>query len=238
MKWFVFLVLTVWSVTFSQGTESLDLVDCPTAGIPMSGEYQLNLTIEPEGGSLFTLRVGFLDRFLIGFSYGGTEIIGSGEPQWNPRVEFIAKVRVIDELNYLPAISFGFNSQGHGRYLEEESRYQMKSKGFYVAAGKNLNVFGRLGVHGGANYSLEKVDGDALNFYAGIEKVFVDQLGIIMEYDAGLNDRLMDGGCLSCGVRWYVQDVFTVDFIFKNLNGDGVDPSVQRGLRISYLGYL
>lgn len=238
------LLFLLPSMTSPQVVESLDLIDCPTPGLLMSGGYQLDLTMEPDGGSLFTLRIGFLDRFLIGFSYGGTEIIGSGEPEWNPRVEFIAKARLIDELAYLPAVATGFNSQGHGKYFEQDGRYETKSKGFYLVAGKNLELLGRFAIQGGANYSLERNDQSVLNFFFGIEKNFGDQLSIIGEYDFGLNDNLLDGkfgegsGYLNCGLKWLIQEGFSLNLTFKNLNGNGVDARVKRGFKISYVAYL
>lgn len=232
------LLLLVPNIVFGQVVESLDLVDCPTPGLLMSGGYQLDLTMEPEGGSLLTLRIGFLDRFLIGFSYGGTEIIGSGEPEWNPRVEFIAKARLIDESDFFPGVAAGFNSQGHGRYSKEDGRYEIKSKGFYLAAGKNMEILGPLGIDGGINYSLEKNNQDVLNFFLGIEKIFGEQFGIMGEYDLALNDGLVNGGYLNCGLKWFIQGGFMIELLFKNLNGNGVNPRVKRGVRISYIGYL
>lgn len=240
----ILLLFLLPSLVFSQIVESLDLVDCPTPGLLMSAGYQLDLTMEPNGGSIFTLRIGFLDRFFVGFAYGGTEIIGSGEPEWNPRVEFVTRARLIDELDYFPAVSTGFNSQGHGEYSTEDGRYEMKSKGFYLVAGKNLELLGRLGVHGGTNYSLERSDQAALNFFFAIEKNFSDQLTITGEYDFALNDNQVDGkfgegsGYLNCALKWYIHEGFSVDLIFKNLNGNSVDTRVRRGLRISYVGYL
>ncbi len=242
--WILSLLFLLPGTAFPQIVESLDLIDCPTPGLLMSGGYEFDLTLEPNGGSIFTLRIGFLDRFLVGFSYGGTEIIGSGEPEWNPRVEFVAKARLVDELDYLPALTAGFDSQGHGKYSAQDARYEMKSKGFYLVAGKNLELLGRLGIHGGANYSLERSDQTGLNFLLGIEKDFSDQLSLIGEYDFALNDNLVDekygegSGYLNCGFRWHIHEGFSIDFIFKNLNGNGADTKVKRGLKISYIGYL
>ena len=245
MRYYIVVALClVPSLAVSQTTESLDMVDCPTPGLLMSAGYQLGLTMEPNGGSIFSLRIGFLDRFLIGFSYGGTEIIGSGDPDWNPRVEFVAKARLVDELDYLPSVAAGFNSQGHGKYSDDLKRYELKSKGFYLAAGKNLEILGYLAVQGGLNYSLERSDQSALNFFLGIEKGLSPQFSIVAEYDFGLDDNLPDGrfgednGYLNCALKWYIQEGFSLDFIFKNLNGNRVDSRVKRGLRITYLGYL
>lgn len=245
MRYYVVVALSlVPCLALPQTTESLDMVDCPTPGLLMSAGYQLGLTMEPNGGSILSLRIGFLDRFLIGFSYGGTEIIGSGDPEWNPRVEFMAKARLVDELGYFPAVAAGFNSQGHGEYSNEFKRYELKSKGFYLVAGKNLEILGYLAVHGGMNYSLERSDQTALNFFLGIEKGLSTQFSIVAEYDFALNDNLEDGmfgednGYLNCALKWYIQEGFSLDFTFKNLNGNRVDSRVKRGLRITYLGYL
>jgi hypothetical protein len=238
------LLLTLPALVSSQMTESLDLVDCPTAGLLMSAGYQMDLTVEPEGGSIFTLRIGFLDRFLIGFSYGGSEIIGSGEPDWNPRVEFNARLRVLDEAFYAPAVAVGFNSQGSGRYIDSDGRYRLKSKGFYAVAGKHMEFLGSLGAHGGINYSLERADQSAMDIFLGVEQILADQLSIMLEYDFALDDNLSDGrygeggGYLNCGIRWLVQEGFFLDLALKNLNGNRADPRVQRGVRISYIGYL
>lgn len=242
--WIVYLLFLLPGIVSPQIVETLDLIDCPAPGLLMSAGYQLDLTMEPNGGSIFALRMGFLDRLLIGFSYGGTEIIGSGEPDWNPRVEFKVKARLVDESVYLPGVAAGFDSQGHGKYSQQDGRYEIKSKGFYLVGGKNLQFAGGLGIHGGMNYSMERTDQTAVDFFWGIEKNFGDHLSMIGEYDFAVNDNVADerfgegGGYLNCGLKWFIQEGFSLTFIFKNLNGNRMDPRVKRGLKISYAGYL
>lgn len=107
------------------------LIDSPTALSVDRGAYGLETRLQPGGGILGGFRVGLTDHLSLGFSYGGFGIVGSGLPDWNPKVEFRAAYQLLEENIAAPALALGYDSQGYGYYLKDLERYETKSKGFY-----------------------------------------------------------------------------------------------------------
>jgi hypothetical protein len=182
-------------------------------------------------------EIAILDYVLLGVAYGGTDVIGYGEPDFNPYPAFQIKFRITNGGAVLPALSVGYDDMGQGRYIEnigqyptvkkpaliEYNRYAIKAKGFYAVASQEYGLFGALGLHLGMNYNIrEKKDDDSLNFFTGVEKSLGKHLMIMTTYDAGFNDdnenALGEGrGFLNTGIRWHVSDDFDLDFYITNL---------------------
>lgn len=226
------------------------LIDNPTASVLERGSYAFNTLVYPEGGTLFGVTIGLLDRASVGFSYGGLGVIGSGTPDWNPRVEFRARLILVEESFVLPAIALGFDSQGFGYYEDATERYQVKSKGFYAIASKHYAFLGTLGLHGGTNYSLEDGDGeDSMNFFFGVEKSLSPELSVLAEYDLAVNDNedndlFGEGvGYLNVGLSWIFAERLRIQFDLRNLleNSEGELKEIgqwSRGIQIDYLEYF
>ena len=226
------------------------LVDNPTAVVLERGSYAFDAIVYPQGGVLAGIIVGVLDSFAFGFCYGGLGVIGSGTPDWNPDVEFRARLRLIEESFALPAIALGFDSQGFGCYADSTQRYQVKSKGFYAVASKHYAFLGVMGLHGGVNYSLEDGDGeDAINMFFGVEKSISPELFLLVEYDLALNDNEdndMYGegrGYLNAGLCWFFAERLRIQFDVRNLleNSEGDLREIgqwSRGIQINYLEYF
>jgi hypothetical protein len=226
------------------------LVDSPTAVILERGSYAFDTVVYPDGGMLVGISVGLLNSFSFGFSYGGLGVIGSGNPDWNPRVEFRARLRLIEESFALPGVAVGFDSQGFGYFAEDTERYQVKSKGFYAVASKHYAFLGMMAFHGGVNYSLEDGDGeDAINIFLGFEKSLSPELTVVAEYDMALNDNedndaFGEGiGYLNVGLSWMFAESLRIQFDLRNLleNSEGDLKEIgqwSRGIQIDYLEYF
>ncbi len=236
----VFLLANA-GVGLSQQMQPTLLIDTPTAGTLDRGSYDVGLRLYPNGGVLGRISVGLSSRAMFGISFGGENIIGEGDIHWNPAPGIHLRYRIVDENIVLPAITVGFNSQGYGAYMKKESRYAIKSRGFFVAASKNYAFLGDLSFHGGANYSLEKGDGDTdLNFFAGTMKSLNSDLWVIAEYDFAINDNdnnsLGSGkGYLNAGLRWIFAKQLYVEFALKNIleNKKNI-PYANREIKIVY----
>ena len=205
----------------------LELIDTPTAQVLPRGGYDIWTRLLAGGDALFGARVGMFDIFTFGVSYGGARVFGGGDPDWNPRIEFYAKLRVVREGAY-PGVALGFDSQGFGPFDDRLDRYEMKSRGFYVAVDRTMPLLGYLGLHGGASISLEDNDGEkGPTLFAGIEKSLGDAVVFVTEYDLGLNDNKDNGvygeggGFLNTGLTWTVNERFSLDLQFRNLSGNG-----------------
>jgi hypothetical protein len=238
------------SLSFAQGTagdkakfEYRTLIDMPTAGILEKGFVGVGTDILPDGVLIAKIEVGVFDNVSFGISYGGANVIGAGRPKWYnlPGINF--RFRITNETVIIPAIALGFDSQGKGEYFESSNRYAIKSPGFYAAVSKNFGLLGYLSIHGTANYSLEKDDGDNfVNLMAGIEKTLGPNLSLIMDYDFTLNDNTTDlfgegNGYLNLGLRLSLGEGFTIGFDLRDLLDNKTwKPSIaDRSIKIEYI---
>jgi len=227
---FILLMASMSIFAFELNT----LIDSPTAGILQQGEAEISAKIYKNNGLLIGTRVGLFPRFMFGVNYGAEEIVGNEDPQWHDRVEFNAKIRLMDESNQLPAIAIGYDSQGHGNY--NNSRYDIKSKGVYLTASKNFFLLGNLGIHGGINYSLETEDNDdEPNLFFGFDKTIGDMVVLLAEYDTGWNDNdadVMKGrGFFNASLDLHFTEslilkVSFYDLLLNNINTRGCDRSI------------
>jgi hypothetical protein len=217
------------------------LIERPTANMLPKGNVDLDLRVFTEGGILGGIGIGLMDRFTLGFSFGGTQIIGSKEIDWNPRVEFAGKYLLFEEARSLPAIVVGFESQGYGAYNDSLKSYATKSAGFFVSATRSYQTFlGAVGLHGGINLSLENDDGDRdPSGYIGVDKSLNDQISILAEYNLRTNQNgsrsfTLDDGHLNVAIRWTFNRQLDLELDMKNLLRD----EVAREIRIILLESL
>ena len=218
------------------------LVDLPTAGMLSKGSFALDLDFYQQGGVLLGLSVGLLDRLSFGVSYGGTDLIGSGEPVMNSVPGVNVKIRIIEENIALPAIVLGIDTQGRDGYVKALRRYAIKSPGVYAAASKNYALLGFFSLHAGANYSFEHDDNDKdVNIFAGVEKSVGSVVSLLMEYNLASNDSngkaLGKGrGYLNAGLKWTVGGGLTLAVCLKDLakNSSNNISVANRTVKIEY----
>ncbi|MBM2845072.1 MAG: hypothetical protein HW407_384 [Bacteroidetes bacterium] len=227
----------------TEGTlEPRYLVDLPTAGMLSKGSFALDLDFYQQGGVLLGLSVGLLDKLSFGVSYGGTDLIGSGEPVMNSVPGVNIKIRIIEENVALPAIVLGFDTQGRDGYMKALSRYAIKSPGIYTSASKNYSLLGFFSIHGGANYTFERGDDDKdINFFAGVEKSVGSVVSLLMEYNLASDDSNGKAfgkgrGYLNAGVKWTVGGGLTLAVCLKDLaknSGNNITVA-NRTVKIEY----
>jgi len=239
------MIMSSSAIAQTEDFEPTMLIDTPTAGTLPRGSFNLDFRIFHNGGLLTGLSVGVFDRFMFGISYGGENIIGEGEVNWNPRAEVNARYRLYEESYSLPAISIGFNSQGYGAYMDKDSistgRYTIKSKGFYVVGSKNYSFLGLLGFHGGINLSLEDNDGDNdPNLFVGFDKSISSEISFVGEYDFAINDNednslVAKKGYLNSALKWNIGSNLNLEINVKNLlNNRKNVPDSNREIKIIY----
>lgn len=231
------------------------VVDNPSAWTRLRGEYAASIGVEP-----FVTRgeIGILDYLTVGVSYGGVGVFGTGQATMNPRPGFQGKFRITNGGPILPAISVGYDDQGHGKYYDfnprypgqnlDYDRYQFKAKGFYLVFSQEIDLLGALGLHLGASYNvIEDKDDDGVDVFASLEKTLGPYLVLLGAYSLGLNDDDPDNslgsgyGYLDAGVRWRVTDNFNLEFRFTNLLENqletlGEEGGYARRLDLLYVG--
>jgi hypothetical protein len=238
------------SNSFSQGTagesakyENRMLIDMPTAGILEKGFVGATSDVLPGGALVAILEVGVFDNISFGISYGGSNIIGAGSPGWYKYPGVNLRFRLFNESYSLPALTFGFDSQGKGLYFDSSGRYTVKSPGFFGAVSKNFAFMGFFSVHGTLNYTLENKDGDNyVNLNMGFEKTIGATLSVIGEYDLALNDNNTKyfgngNGYLNMGLRWVMGEGFTLGFDLRDLlnNKKWSPTTADRSIKIEYV---
>jgi hypothetical protein len=253
-KFILFLTISILipQIVCAQGTagenakyEYRQLIDMPTAGVIQKGSFGLNTELLPQGTLLVKLEAGILENLSFGISYGGSNIIGSGNIDWYPFPPGVnLRFRLFDESLVIPAITLGFDTQGKGQYYEDVNRYEIKAPGIFAAACKNFSVLGYLSLHGEVNYSiLEDDDGDNfVNLMVGAEKTIGSSFSVIAEYNFAFNDNSTDEfgegkGYLNMGIRWSISDGVTFGFDLRDLLGnDSFDTnSADRGMVIEFI---
>jgi len=223
------------------------LVDLPTAGTLPRGAYQIGLRLYSAGGAIGYTDIGLSSRFMMGISYGGTEIVSSKDPDWNPRIGFSLKFRVIDEMEYFPAVAIGFSDQGYGLFQSDFDRYTYKARGFYAVASRGFYFYKwTSGWHFGVNYSLEDDgDGDSdVNLFGGFDATFNYNLALLLEYDAGFNDDRGETpgvsgkgrGYLNLSIKWLFAQNLELEILLKDLLVNRRESStVTREVRMMYI---
>ncbi len=217
----------------------------PTAGMLPKGSLGFDSYFLAGGGLLVGISVGVLDRFSLGVSYGGNELIGSGTPMMNEVPGIALKVRILEESIGFPALAIGFDSQGQDGYIKGLSRYHIKSPGFYGVVSKNYTLLGFFSLHGGGNYSFETADEDRdVNFFAGVEKSIGPFVSVVLEFNSGLNDNdhqaLGKGrGYLNLAWNFSLGSGLTVGINFKDLfKNNGEVDGANRTVRLEYIKQL
>lgn len=228
------------------------LIDMPTAGTLPRGHYQIGTRLYPSGGAIGFTDIGLSNRLMIGISYGGQDVVSNKNPNWNPKIEFNLRFRPIDEIDYFPAVTFGFSSQGQGYWNTEIERYTFKSRGFYGVVSRSFYFYQwTAGWHAGVNYSLENtVDDDkALNFFLGFDATFKYNLAFLIEYDAALNDdrsTLPDTtatafagkgrGYMNMSLKWLFTENLELEALVKDIFVNRRESAtITREMRITYI---
>jgi hypothetical protein len=210
------------------------LVDTPTAGTQPAASFATRTRAFPGGGLEFRLDIGLTHWLTLGAAYAGMQIIGDGDPEWNPQPGLAAKARILPESFALPALAVGVDTQGSGYWDEGLDRFQYKSRGLYAVMSKNYAWLGNLTFHGGLNRSFEGDDG-GLNPFVGLEKSVGPYGGLALEYDAALNDDRDDGafgrgrGYLNGAVSWDLSTEVQVRFVLRDMlrNSETIDPALS-----------
>ncbi|MFH1373112.1 MAG: hypothetical protein ABII79_04890 [bacterium] len=231
------------------------LADMPTAGTLPRAYYSIAVRFYPNGGALGFTDIGLSNRLMMGIAFGAEDIISNRDPNWNPRIEFNLKFRVIDELEYFPAVSVGFSSQGSGAWDRDFDRYTFKSRGFYAVASRSFYFYQwTSGWHAGVNYSLENdVDHEKdVNFFLGFDATFKYNLALLAELDAALNDdrsTLPDGtqyefagrgrGYFNVSVKWLFAENLELEALLKDLFLNRRDADTfTREIRLTYIDHF
>ena len=205
------------------------MVDLPTACSLPKAEYSVGARVGPGGAFIGGLRVGITDYLAVGVSYGALNVIGSGDPDWQDRVEFDIKVRLADEDEGPLGLAVGYDSRGYGDQ-REGGGFEKSSPGLFAVASKTLPFSEHWSGHGGISRTLEQ-DRARPDLFVGVSGRFSQEFSVTVEYefplDSGDNDEDAGSGYLNAGLRWFFVDAVQIDFMFSNLVGREDSPELS-----------
>ncbi len=211
---------------------SMYMIDQPDIYFLKHGNYSLQMRFGPVGEIIGYAHIGLWDRFSFGLSYGASNLIGAGNPEFYKEPGIQARILLIEQSFMVPGVIIGFDNQGYGEY--DSTRYDIMSKGLYCQIGEvfeypGLEIVPNLGI----NYSFEQ-DG-RFDIFGGI-RFGVGSTHIIIDYSPNLYDnRDQNKGYLNTGIRFVFYEQLFFEFALRDLldNSDR-NQQLNRMIKIGY----
>lgn len=227
-------------------------ITSPTSNALNRGDYSFETKVYGNSSMRLTSNIGLFPRLSIGFSYGAENFVGNQKPDWYDHIDFKAKFQILRETVNIPGLSIGFDSEGHGQWIEDHNRYAMKSPGFYAVIGKSDLFLRGSKINFGVNKTTENDDGDKdLNSFIALGQSVGEDLNFTLEYNLAFNDNSKNSnnefekygegkGYLNFSAGWFIvpelQFKFSVYDIFENApNFSSPNPiTLDRAFQIIY----
>lgn len=212
---------------------NLYFIDQPSTHVPGHAIYDIKLRLGPEGAILGFFHIGIWDRLSLGASYGASNLIGAGDPEFYRQPGIQIRILAIEEGFMYPCLVFGFDNQGYGSY--EEGRYEIMSKGLYCQTGK---TFGTAGIQFipniGFNYSFEE-DG-RFDAFLGVKTLFGTSAALLIDYCPNFNDDFdQNKGYLNLGLKLIFYEELFFEFALRDLLDNSVEEQqLNRLIKIGY----
>lgn len=208
------------------------LIDQPDIEFLNHGNYSVQLRFGPLGEIIGYAHIGLWDRFSFGLSYGASNLIGAGDPEFYRQPGVQARVLLLEQSLTAPAIVFGFDNQGYGEY--DSSRYDIMSKGLYCQIGEIFDYPGlKIVPSMGINYSFEQ--NGRLDMFGGI--LFeIGSTQFIIDYSPNFKDnRDQNKGYLNTGIKFIFYEQLFFEFALRDLlDNSDKDQQLNRMIKIGY----
>lgn len=214
---------------------NLYYVDQPYAQVPGHGVFDVQLRFGPGGEILGFFNVGIWDRLSVGVSYGASNLIGAGDPDFYKQPGAQIRVLALQEGIVAPALTLGFDNQGFGPFNDATERYLIMSKGLYCQIGKSFGSGDFSFTPSiGANYSFEE-DGH-FDMFLGTNTLFGSSASLLLEYSPNFSDPLdRNRGYMNVGLRIIFYEQLFFEFDLRDLLNNSIyDQNLNRTMKIGY----
>ena len=194
---------------------NLYYIDQPYLSIPGHGEFTIQLRFGPEGEILSFFNVGVWDRVQFGISYGASNLIGAGDPEFYEIPGVQLRICAIEQGYVAPQVMFGFDNQGFGGY--DGSRYFIMSKGVYCQIGRRFSYPSvEFTPSCGFNYCFE--EDNRFDIFLGIRAQFGANSAVLVDFSPNFNDDT-DGnkGYLNCALQFIFYEDLFFEFALRDL---------------------
>ncbi len=241
MTRYLLLLLLTMIIPLSATNYQSRLINMNSCATLYEGAYDISFRF---GQGLITgFHVGLTDKFQLGLSYGGDNIVGRGDVNWYPwsSVAHI-KYRFFEESYSWPAFAMGVDMQGFGGY-----GFVYKSQGIFGSFSKSWLLAGALAAasHLDINYSFEENDEVTWpNLALGMDIEINSSIAFLMEYDFAFNeiDRNVTGksyahplrGFTHLGFRWGFFNFLSVQLYLLDLFEQKIEGEITREISITY----
>ncbi len=218
------------------------LIELPTAGTLINGDQLTSFKILPHGIIILQFELGLWDFMNLGVSYGGSNIIGTGEPSWNPNLNFDLKLRISKETQSSPSFTLGLNNQLKGMFIETKEQHGSGSTGVYFVVSKNYKLLGFFSLHSIISYAFDSNNDNRFKIGIGAEKTIMPWGAVIVEYSPTINENSIfslfeNWGYLNVGLKFSLGKGVSLGIIAKDLlesDKIGFQSGFGRGIVLEY----
>lgn len=212
---------------------NLYLIDQPTIEFPNHGVYTVQLRFGPKGEIIGFGNIGLWDRFSLGISYGASNLIGTGDPEFYTQPGVQLRILALEPGLLVPAVIFGFDNQGFGPF--DNSRYEIMSKGIYCQFGETFDYPGLKIVPSlGINYSFEQEG--RFDMFGGIKFGFGSTTQFLADYSPNFSDvQDKNKGYLNIALRFIFYEQLFFEFALRDLLDNSAESKqLNRMIKIGY----
>lgn len=209
------------------------LVDQPDIEIPDHGVYTIQLRFGPMGEIIGFGSIGLWDRLSPGISYGASNLMGAGDPQFYHQFGVQIRILALEQGLISPAVILGFDNQGYGLY--EDSRYEIMSKGLYCQLGEIFDYPGiKIVPSLGVNYSFE--ESGRLDMFGGIKFGFGTTTQFLADYSPNFGDpQDKNKGYFNTALRFIFYEQLFFEFALRDLLDNSMNnQQLNRMIKIGY----
>ncbi len=196
--------------------EPITGIDNPLPVLLYHGEVLIHIKEEPINNLRAKIGVGIWNGIILSTSFGGTNIVGYNDIQWEDRPALDLRVRLFG--NGILESVFGYNDEP----IEEYAK-----KYLFVTAGTRL--FPGLILAGGANYNYE--DDNGMDFFGNAALNLGEAHTFHLEYIMGVNDE--DKNRFNLGYKLQPGSM-GIQFDLKNIFSGNVGRQLQIFYRESF----
>jgi hypothetical protein len=224
-------------------SETINLIDIPTAWTILRGYYDVNVIIYGGGGLSAKISIGLTDRLMLGISEDIGGAIGSQKADWNiPGV--LAKLNLIYPSDDSLGIAIGYDSFLNGEYgkcynnkITEDIVY-----GIYLAFTKPVSLFrGSQFWHFGVRFPLlpfeARKNGKNISLYTGLNIIINREIMIMGEVEnIYLNGNRNKEILYNCGIKYNFSEALSVRLNFQYTSSREINPEdkATRSILLEY----
>ncbi len=243
IKKLLILILIIGIPIFNIQSETIKLIDVPTALTILRGYYDIEVVAYGGGGLQSKISIGLTDRIMLGISEDIGGAIGNQKADWNiPGV--IAKINLVYPDPDSIGIAIGYDSLLSGEYgkcynnqITDDIVY-----GLYIAFSKPIILFqGEQYLHFGARFPLlpyeARKDGKNISLYTALNIIINPELMLAGEIEnIYINGNRRNEILYNVGLKYNFTEALSITLNFQYTSSRAINPS-DKATRSIFLEY-